>query len=142
MSHVAQIPPAPAEAADPSGRDRLWHPRGALCAVCTSRTRGFGWFDPHQPRAKRTYHWFCSMPCQGFFAARFRKGLTMIGTTNEERLAIVQVMKRLGEVMELIGWEKRLCDLSETDVTALIEEVLEIYSTEMARIAKSQEVPF
>ena len=29
-----------------------------LCAVCTSRTCGFGWFDPHRPRPHRTRRWF------------------------------------------------------------------------------------
>ena len=66
----------------------------------------------------------------------------MIGMTEEERLAIALVMKRLGQTMDEIGWQKRLCDLSETDVTALIEEVLESYGTEMSRIAKAHEVPF
>ena len=82
------------------------------------------------------------MPCQGVFVVRFKKGLTMIGMTDEERLAIALVMKRLGQTMDLIGWDKRLRDLDETEVTALIEEVLEGYGAEMSRIAKSQEVPF
>ena len=66
----------------------------------------------------------------------------MQGTTDEERLAIALVMKRLGQTMELIGWDKRLRDLTETDVTALIEEVLEGYGAEMSRIAAKGEVPF
>ena len=66
----------------------------------------------------------------------------MQGTTDEERLAIALVMKRLGQTMELIGWDKRLRDLTETDVTALIEEVLEGYGAEMSRIAATAEVPF
>ena len=82
------------------------------------------------------------MHCQAFFAARHRKGLIMQGTTDEERLAIAMVMKRLGQTMDLIGWEKRLRDLTETDVTALIEEVLEGYGAEMSRIAAGSEVPF
>lgn len=82
------------------------------------------------------------MHCQAFFATRHRKGLTMQGTTDEERLAIALVMKRLGQTMDLIGWDKRLRDLTEADVTALIEEVLEGYGAEMSRIAASSEVPF
>ncbi|GGE82603.1 hypothetical protein H1W37_03645 [Stappia taiwanensis] len=66
----------------------------------------------------------------------------MIGTTDEERLAITLVMKRLGRFMDEIGWQKRLCDLSETEVTALIEEVLEGYGAEMSRIAQKAEIPF
>jgi hypothetical protein len=111
------------------------------CAVCLRPARGFGFFNPNLPRP-REHHWFCSMPCQGFFAAHFNKGLNMIGTTNEERLAIAIVLKRIGNMMEMIGWQKRLCDLTEVEVTALIEEILEIYSTEMSRIAKTQWVPF
>jgi hypothetical protein len=82
------------------------------------------------------------MHCQAFFAARHRKGLTMQGTTDEERLAIALVMKRLGTTMDEIGWDKRLRDLDATEVTALIEEVLEGYSAEMSRISARSEVPF
>ena len=82
------------------------------------------------------------MHCQAFFAARHRKGLTMQGTTDEERLAIAMVMKRLGTTMDEIGWDKRLRDLDAMEVTALIEEVLEGYGAEMSRIAARSEVPF
>jgi hypothetical protein len=140
MSHVV-CPQTPAMlAVDCPERLRLWHPCFQPCAVCLRPTRGFGFFDPKTPRP-RAQRWFCSIACQGFFAARFKKGLSMIGMSEEERLAIALVMKRLGATMDEIGWQKRLCDLSETEVTALIEEVLEGYGTEMSRIAKSQEVP-
>ncbi|MFC6689525.1 DUF6511 domain-containing protein [Jhaorihella thermophila] len=141
MNHVAQVSPPPAEASDRPGRDRLWHPRFHLCAVCLRPAQGFGFFDPDKPRPRK-HRWFCSMSCQRWFAARHRKGLTMIGTTDEERLAIALMMKRLGRLMGDIGWQKRLCDLSETEVTALIEEVLEGYGAEMSRVAESTEVPF
>lgn len=141
MNHAA-CPQTPSALAD-DGRDRRrhWHPRLQPCAVCLRPAQGFGFFDPTKPRP-REYRWFCSMPCQGLFAARFKKGLTMIGTTDEERLAIALVMKRLGQTMGAIGWQKRLCDLTETEVTAVIEEVLEGYGAEMSRIAKPGEVPF
>ena len=138
MSHVAEIASAPDQVSD---RARLWHPRFVPCAVCLRPAQGFGFFNPAKPRP-RNHRWFCSMPCQAWFAARHRKGLTMQGTTEEERLAIALVMKRLGQTMDAIGWQKRLCDLSETDVTALIEEVLEGYGAEMSRIAATAEVPF
>ena len=66
----------------------------------------------------------------------------MQGSTEEERLAIALVMKRLGQTMDKIGWDKRLRDLTATDVTALIEEVLEGYGAEMSRLAATAEVPF
>jgi hypothetical protein len=82
------------------------------------------------------------MPCQAWFAARHRKGLTMQGMTEEERTALALVMKRLGQTMDRIGWDKRLRDLTADDVAALIEEVLEGYGAEMSRIAATTEVPF
>jgi len=82
------------------------------------------------------------MPCQDLFAARHRKGMTMQGMTDEERLAIAGVMKQLARTMDGIGWQKQLSELSEGDVTALIAEVLESYGTEMSRIAARTEVPF
>jgi len=65
----------------------------------------------------------------------------MIGTTEEEQKAVVLVMKRLGQTMDEIGWQKRLCDLTADDMAALIGDTLESYGTEMSRIAKSVEVP-
>lgn len=141
MIHVASSTPAPRLAANYADRLSVWHPRFQPCAICLRPAQGFGFFDPNQ-RRPRDYRWFCSMPCQGLYATRFKKGRIMIGMTEEERRAIALVMKCLGQTMEDIGWQKRLCDLSETDVTALIEEILEGYGAEMARIAKSQEVPF
>ena len=138
MKHAAHIAPPPELASD---RARHWHPRLQPCAVCLRPAQGFGFFNPAQPRPRK-HRWFCSMPCQAWFAARHRKGLTMQGMTEEERAAIALVMKRLGQTMDAIGWQKRLCDLSETDVTALIEEVLEGYGAEMSRIAATAEVPF
>ena len=138
MSHGAHIAIPPQLAADP---ERHWHPQFQPCAVCLRPAQGFGFFNPTKPRP-RNHRWFCSMPCQAWFAARHRKGLTMQGTTDEERLAIALVMKRLGQTMDQIGWDKRLRDLTATDMTALIEEVLEGYGAEMSRIAASSEVPF
>ncbi len=141
MTHAARPQTSAVLAADCPYSLLLWHPRFESCAICLRPTQGFGFFNPNTPRP-REHRWFCSLPCQRVFVARFKKGLTMIGMTDEERLAIALVMKRLGQTMDLIGWQKRLCDLTETDVTALIEEILEGYGAEMSRIAKSQEVPF
>ena len=138
MNHGAHIASPPEPAADPA---RTWHPRLQPCAVCLRPAQGFGFFNPAKPRP-RNHRWFCSMPCQAWFAARHRKGLTMQGPTEEERLAIALVMKRLGQTMDQIGWDKRLRDLTTADVTALIEEVFEGYGAEMSRIAASSEVPF
>lgn len=155
MNHVAQIPSPPfagrtvpqivlssgSPVADCPERLRHWHPRFIPCAVCLRPAQGYGFFNPNKPRP-REYRWFCSLQCQGWFAARHKKGLKMQGMTEEEQLAIAGVMKRVGVAMDEIGWTKRLCDLDATEVTFLIGEVLEGYGSEMSRIAKSAEVPF
>ena len=66
----------------------------------------------------------------------------MVDFTEEETQALPAVMRALAPEMERIGWDKRLRDLTATDVTALIEEVLEGYGAEMSRLAATAEVPF
>ena len=66
----------------------------------------------------------------------------MQGMTEEERAAIALVMKRLGQTMDQIGWDKRLRVFTAADDEALIEEVLEGYGAEMSRIAYSSVVSF
>ena len=114
MSDVAQIQSPPTEAADRPGRGTLRHPRPLICAVCTSRTRGFGWFDPNRPRGKRTYRWFCSMGCQAAFTQKARKGLNMVDFTEEEMMALPAVMRALAPEMERIGWDRPLGHLIPT----------------------------
>jgi hypothetical protein len=110
VSHVAQVPSPPAAAPDRPRRDRLWHPRPVLCAVCTARTRGFGWFDPHRPRRDRTQtrRWFCSMGCQAAFTRKAKRGLSMVDFTEEETQALPAVMRALAPEMERIGWDRPL----------------------------------
>ena len=142
MSHVAQIAsPSPA-APDRPGADRLWHPRPVLCAMCASRTRGFGWFDPHRPRSARTYRWFCSMGCQAAFTLKARKGLKMIDFTEEETQALPAVMRALAPEMERIGWDRSLGQLTRNDMHRLIVTIISAFRTEMAEIASQSEIPF
>lgn len=144
MSHVAQVSSPPAEAADRPGFDRLWHPRPVLCAVCTSRTRGFGWFDPHRLRPTRTQtrRWFCSMGCQAAFTRKAKKGLSMVDFTEEETQALPAVMRALAPEMERIGWDRPLGQLTQNDMHRLIVTTVEAFRAEMAEIASQSEIPF
>jgi len=142
VNHVAQVQSTPAAAADRPGFDCLWHPRGTLCAVCTARTRGFGWFDPHLPRSKRTYRWFCSMQCQSTFTIKAKRGLSMVDFTEEETQALPAVMRALAPEMERIGWDCALGQLSQHDMHRLIVITVEAFRTEMFEIASQSEVPF
>lgn len=142
MSHVAQMQSPPAKAADRPGVDRLWHPRGQLCAACTSRTRGFGWFDPNMPRGKRTYRWFCSMQCQSAFTRKAKRGLSMADFTEEETQALPAVMRALAPEMERIGWDRTLGQLTRGDMHRLIVVTVEAFRAEMFEIASQSEVPF
>jgi len=156
MSDVAQIAPPPELALDRPGRDRLWHPHPILCAVCTSRTRGFGWFDPHRPRrspgnrppgpfpdpAHRTRRWFCSMGCQAAFTRKALKGLSMVDFTEEETQALPAVMRALGPEMERIGWDRPLASLTANDMQRLIVTTVAAFRAEMRAITSQSEIPF
>jgi len=68
----------------------------------------------------------------------------MVDLTEEERAAVTATMQRIALLMEEIGWQTELADLTEPQVRALIEEAVEGFRETMADIAKSQasEIPF
>lgn len=68
----------------------------------------------------------------------------MVDLTEEERAAIAATMKRLALLMDEIGWSTKLADLTEQQVSALIEEAVEGFREAMSDIAKTNapEVPF
>jgi len=144
MSHVAKIPSPPASPADIANRLRKWHPRFVPCAVCTRPTAGFGFRDPHSKAHPRKYRWFCSKHCQALFAHKARKGMKMVDFTEEETMALPGVMRALAPVMESIGWERPLCQLTEQDMHRLIVTAIESFRIEMLEIAAKydSEVPF
>lgn len=125
-------------------RARVWHPRGALCAVCLRPTRGFGWFDPWKTKTPRPRRWFCSRPCQDLWTRRAREVFAVVDLTPEEQAAITATMRRLAELMEEIGWQTRFADLTEPQVRALIAEAVEGFRDAMAAAAAADapEVPF
>lgn len=142
MSHVAQIPSPPSAAEDRPLPARNGHLRPSLCAVCTSPTQGFGWFDPHQPRPQRIRRWFCSMGCQAAFTLKAQKGLNMVDFTEEETQALPAVMRALAPEMERIGWDRPLAGLTTNDMHRLIVVTVAAFRAEMLSIAKDTEVPF
>src|SRR5699024_10351201 len=142
VSHVAQVPSPPAAAPGRADPDRLWHPRPTLCAVCTSRTRGFGWIEFDRPRPHRTRRWLCSMECQAAFTRKARNGLIMVDVTEEETQALPAVMRALAPEMERIGWDRPLGQLTQNDMHRLIVITIEAFRAEMAEIAAEAEIPF
>ena len=68
----------------------------------------------------------------------------MVDLTEEERAAVTATMQRIALLMEEIGWQTELANLTEPQVRALIEEAVEGFREAMADIAKSQaqEIPF
>ncbi|HXF88087.1 MAG TPA: DUF6511 domain-containing protein [Xanthobacteraceae bacterium] len=123
-------------------RRRLWHPRHELCAVCRSPARGLGWREPWRTRPPRPDRWFCAMSCQAFWSAQARR-LAVVDLTEEERMAMLAAVKRVAEVMEEIGWERRLADLTEPQVLALIEVAVGGFQDAMREIAaRNPEIPF
>ena len=68
----------------------------------------------------------------------------MVDLTDEERAAVSATMKRLALLMDEIGWQTQLADLSTAQIRAVIEEAVEGFREAMADIAKAKtpEVPF
>ena len=70
----------------------------------------------------------------------------MVDLTDEERSALRHAMQMAAEVMEEIGWNKRLSDLSEQQVLTLMEAAVGGFQDAMRDIAaankQSPEVPF
>ena len=136
--------PSPASAA---ARLIRRHPRLALCAVWRQRTRGFGWSELQRVSRPRPSAWFCSMTCQAFFWQRARGSSAMVDLTEEEKSAIRHAMQMVAEVMEEIGWQTRLIELSEPQVLTLIEVAIGGFQDAMREIAAANkqqfpEVPF
>ena len=127
-----------------AARLRLWHPRGVLCGICRQPTCGFGWSDLGRSKRPRPPVWFCSMACQGLWARLARERLGMVDLTELEKAAIRTAMKPVAEIMEEIGWDKRLADLSEAQVLTLIAVAIDGFQTAMRAQASitSEEVPF
>jgi hypothetical protein len=131
-----------------TARERFvrWQPRFKLCAVCRQPTRGFGWSEPQRVSRPRPSVWFCSITCQAFYWQRARRSSAMVDLTEEEKSAIRKALKMVAEVMEEIGWETRLIDLTEPQVLTLIEVAIGGFQDAMRDIAadsnNSEEVPF
>ena len=138
MSHATPV----------TARERFvrWQPRFELCAVCRFPTRGFGWQEPQRMSKPRPPAWFCSMACQTFFWERARRSFAMVDLTDEEKSALRHAMRMAAEVMEEIGWNIRLSDLSEQQALTLMEVAVGGFQDAMRDIAaankQSPEVPF
>ena len=123
-----------------------WQPRFELCAVCRNPAHGFGWQEPQRMSKPRPPAWFCSIACQTFFWERARRSSAMVDLTEEEKSALRHAMRMAAEIMEEIGWNTRLSDLSEQQVLTLMEAAVGGFQDAMRDIAaankQSPEVPF
>lgn len=68
----------------------------------------------------------------------------MVDLTEQEKAAIRVTLKQVAEIMEEIGWDKRLVDLTEPQVLTLIEVAVEGFQDAMRALTTSDdtEVPF
>ena len=68
----------------------------------------------------------------------------MVDLTEQEKAAIRAAMKPVAEIMEEIGWQMRLSDLSEAQVLTLIEVAVGGFQNEMHATAEAADgkVPF
>ncbi len=68
----------------------------------------------------------------------------MVDLTEQEKAAIRAAMKPVAEIMEEIGWQTRLIDLTEAQVLTLIEVAVGGFQDAMRATAKGDdtEIPF
>ena len=68
----------------------------------------------------------------------------MVDLTEQERAAIRATVKLMAEIMDEIGWQTRLIDLSEHQVLTLIEVAVGGFQDAMHASAKPDdtEIPF
>ncbi len=68
----------------------------------------------------------------------------MVDLSEQEYAAIRSSMKLVAEIMEEIGWESRLIDLTEPQVLTLIEVAVGGFQDAMLATAKADdtEIPF
>jgi len=59
----------------------------------------------------------------------------MVDLTEEEKSAIRHAMQRVAEVMEEIGWNTRLIDLTEPQALALVEVAIGGFQDAIGEIA-------
>jgi hypothetical protein len=119
-------------------------PKTIICAVCRKRCQGFGYADPWAKGWPAPTAWFCSKVCQRFYAAQARNPELMAVLSKHEADAIRATMKRIPDLIDRMGWEKRFADLSEQEAFDLIAEMVSGFQETMGEIAKTTdaEVPF
>ncbi len=68
----------------------------------------------------------------------------MVDLTEQERAAIAAAMKPVGEIMEEIGWNTRLVELTEAQVLTLIEVAIGGFQDAMHATSRltDSEIPF
>jgi len=64
----------------------------------------------------------------------------MVDLTEQEQAAIRSAMKMVAEVMEEIGWQTRLIDLTEAQVLTLIEVAVGGFQDAMLATAKGEDM--
>jgi hypothetical protein len=84
------------------------------------------------------------MACQGFWSRLAKRNFGMVDLSEQEQAAIRASVKLVAEVMEEIGWQTRLIDLSEAQVLTLIEVAVGGFQDAMLATAKGDEteIPF
>jgi hypothetical protein len=66
----------------------------------------------------------------------------MVDLTEEEKSAMRRAMQMVAQVMEEIGWQTRLIELSEPQVLTLIEVAIGGFQDAMREIAAANEQQF
>jgi hypothetical protein len=114
------------------------------CFICHRPPRGFGWLDPDRKQApeqrRASYKRFCSKLCQDIHYQLHRQGVAMSRTDLEQK-AGESVLGPLADYVVSVGMNKGLGNYSKTEITGLVDAVLNAYHAALQDLYKD-EVPF
>lgn len=115
-----------------------------ICAICRREAKGFGWqdmrFSRNDKRRLKTAKWFCSKHCQDIRSIIIKEHGKMIDPTENEKQAMEQAIKPLGELVAGIGMQKPLADYSRDEIIQLIDVVVTNFQENLRNL--NDECPF
>jgi hypothetical protein len=85
------------------------------------------------------------MVCQSFWSRLARRSTAMVDLTEQEQAAIRAAVKPVAEIIDEIGWNTRLIDLTEPQVLMLIEVAIGGFQDAMHATVRNDtgaEIPF
>ena len=104
-----------------------------LCAICRRFPRGFGFSPPgvrlDTPAGRNAWKVFHSMQCMNLYTETLKKhgDMKMIDPNTHEVAAMEAAKEPFYQLLDEIGWERRIKELQPHEVTSIIEVIVTAY---------------